>query len=245
MTEWLSQYEKVAERQQQYLQKIRDLRQRLQTKDERYMMLSIERMRKTMPFDNPADPYQHSRAVVEHKSHVPWSSSLLAHSFHPKMSSPSPRLSIPDVPEAAEFPAGAGAASERGAATACFISGERLFPKAAHHRGSKPRKLNPISCGKQRLSGDRESGASAASPSKSDIALERNKTDYEPIEDIARRNRIQFSRYLSSRDGGGGNLEERDLAGNSGKGFGGYRRDLSGGLSVVATAGDDAAQRDV
>lgn len=243
MTEWLSQYEKVAQRQQQYLQKIRDLRQRLQTKDERYLMLSIERMRKTMPLDNPADPYQHSRAVsVEHKSHVPWSSSLLAHSFHPKMSSPSPRLSIPDgVPEAAEFPA----ASERGASYACFISGERLFPKAAHHRGTKPRKLNPISCGKQRPSGDKAERASAANPSKSDIDLERNKTDYEPIEDIARRNRIQFSRYLSSRDGGGGGKDERDLAGNSGKGGWGYRRDLSGGLSVVATAGDDAAQRDV
>ena len=51
MTEWLNQYEKVAARQQQYLQKIRDLRQRIQTKDEKYMMMSIERMRKVPPVD--------------------------------------------------------------------------------------------------------------------------------------------------------------------------------------------------
>lgn len=215
MTEWLSQYEKVAQRQQQYLQKIRDLRQRLQTKDERYMMLSIERMRK-LPLD--ADPYH--RRSLEHKSHVPWSSSLLAHSFYPKMSTPSPRLSMRDSPEER-------AGSERGASYSCFISGERLHPKA---QPPKPRRLDPLN--------SKPSKERAEKASKSDIVLERNKTDYEPIEDIAKRNRIQFSRYLSSPDG----KDDRDKTGNCGKRG---RPDLSGNLSVVANAGDDEAQRNV
>ena len=222
MTEWLNQYEKVAQRQQQYLQKIRDLRQRLQTKDERYMMLSIERMR-NLPRDVDGPSYQKS---PEYKSHVPWSSSLLAHSFYPKLSAaPSPRQQQVDSVTQVDGPS---ATTERGGSYACVIAGERLQPK------QNPKHLSPIHSRHGRLDGR----AASEKLTRSDMTLERNKTDYEPIEDIARRNRIQFSRYLSSRD----EKDEREKkAGNSGKDT---ARDLTGRLSVLANAGD-VTQRDV
>ncbi|XP_070194023.1 uncharacterized protein [Littorina saxatilis] len=222
MTEWLDQYEKVAQRQQQYLQKIRDLRMRLRNKDERYMMLSIERMRR-LPVEldhSPASPFQNKNA--DYKSHVPWSSSLLAHSYYPKMSAPSPRqVALVQSPE--PLP------SERGGSYGCVISGERLLPKL------HPKYLSPISS-RLHVRADR-----VEKQSKSDITLDRNKTDYEPIEDIAKRNRIQFSRYLSSRDD---KDAEKDRKGKNSGSPVRDSRDVTGRLSIVANVGDEISQQD-
>ncbi|KAK7491944.1 hypothetical protein BaRGS_00016790, partial [Batillaria attramentaria] len=225
MTEWLNQYERVAQRQQEYLQKIRDLRQRLQTRDERFMMLAIERMRH-VPRDL-SNPLQPPMPNPNYKSHVPLSSSLLTHSFFPKTSSPSPRL--------LESPDGISG-SEGTPLYSCMVSGERLHPRAP------PKRLTPISR-TSRVSSDRgENSGKSSGP-----GLERNKTDYEPIEDIAKRNRIQFSRYLSSRDG---KTEETDKPGRACAGPTGSRRQVlplgaSRPLSTKAVAGDDTAQREV
>ncbi|KAL8581598.1 hypothetical protein ACOMHN_049155 [Nucella lapillus] len=217
MTEWLNQYERVAQRQQQYLQKIRDLRHRLQTKDERYMMLSIERLRNT-PRDLDTSLPVHKNP--DYKSHVPWSSSLLAHSFYPRASCPSPRL-VPESPDlrCPERPLGGSCA--------CVVSGERLLPK------HPPKHLAPLAPRKVR----------AERLSRSDLTLERNKTDYEPIETIAKRNRIHFSGYLTAGDDGVDPREDRDR--KSGKNCGKERgQDASPALSVIANAGD-VSQRDV
>lgn len=213
MTEWLDHYEKVAQRQQEYLKKIKDLRQRLKNKDEHYVMMSIESVRH-FPRDLYRRQYHHGFHKCQSSSTPSSLSLLLGNSFYPKYSLPAKSMRLR---ESVQLPMDNGNFD-------CFISGERLHPKLF------PKRLAPIS--------RHSKEALEKEPLKENLLnLERNKTDYEPIEDIAKRNRIQFSRYLKSRDGKddpetrSGSKVEREL----------YKHPIS----IIAVMGDDAPQCDV
>lgn len=216
-----------------------------------------------------------------YKSHVPWGSSLLAHHFYPRLSAPDSLLLDQEGDGQGHYGGhldplasdrsgvgggwggggGGGGGGDGRGASRCVVAGKRLVPKL------HPRRLGPL-----RRGGGKDGGGGGDRRALSERAghgnttgngnpptLERNKTDYEPIEDIAKRNRIHFSRYLSSRDGATETKSKEDnstqaaqqgavknsLAPVAGRGGGGGTLVKGGGfiagrsnLSVVANPGD-------
>ncbi|XP_025111578.1 uncharacterized protein LOC112574602 isoform X1 [Pomacea canaliculata] len=220
MTEWLAQYERVAQRQQEYLKRIQDLRQQLQSR-ERHMLLTIERMR-SLPRHHSLTQNGYDFLPTKRNYMVPpaVSQSWPCQTFHQK---------------AGLFPPGAprlesdGTDNSQKGVYSCFISGERLLPKMT------PNKLTLVTSRRHQKSNPVSDTAAKFNNSVIDMTLERNKTDYEPIEEIAKRNRIHFSRYLKSRE------EKRvaldlEIADREG---GQKRHSTTERLSTLAVCGDD------
>ena len=149
MPAWLQQYERVCQRQQNYLQQIQDLRKTLQKRENKLMMVSIERMRhlkrgRFRPIKYPSD----SRMPVR-QMHL----------------GPEP------------FPQRECILHERKGRLVTITN-------------SLPRNILPAVRNKRLMSVFPPRGT-----------VERLKTDYEPIEKIAERNKINLCAYM--KDGGG------------------------------------------
>ncbi|XP_041359297.1 uncharacterized protein LOC121375745 [Gigantopelta aegis] len=147
--EWLQQYERVCQRQQNYLQQIESLRKTLQKRENQLMMVSLERMRhikkgRFRPIKYPSD----SRMPVQ-------------------------QMRIGPEP----FPQRVCILHER---KGRFVT----LPN------SLPRNLVPIVRNKRQIS---------VLPPRGTV--DRLKTDYEPIETIAERNKINLCAYM--KDGCG------------------------------------------
>ncbi|XP_071084826.1 uncharacterized protein [Haliotis cracherodii] len=149
MPEWLREYERVAVRQQEYLQRIKDLRRSLENRDEHFMMIAIERMR-TLKRGRFRDP---------------------------------------KYPEISQMP------------RKMYCMGPEAFPQRScvlHERQGRfymapnvlPRKLAPLVKNKRRLA-----------PLPPYGPVDRLKTDYEPIESIAARNKINLQNYVKVNQG--------------------------------------------
>lgn len=165
--EWLDQYTEVSNKQQQYLDRIQDLRKSLQTKDDKHVIETIDKMR--------GGPKQ------KHKRKFPLYT-LTRMQESPVNQGPDPFPSRPCLFHTDE---------------------KRASPKLTIAPHTHPRKLAPIV---KRVKTNKYE--KAVSPDHIVVATEHNdtprpempkmKTEYEPFEAIARRNRLNLTQFFNS-----------------------------------------------